>query len=69
MFEILKVAGPVLLLAVVLTIFVLLWMVNSLNRQQRLLLERLDTLERELEQLHEGLVVLTGRGARPPQAS
>jgi hypothetical protein len=61
MLEVFQVAGPVLAFAMVLALLLVLWALARLNRQQRLLFERLDTLEREQEQTDQGLALLSAK--------
>lgn len=61
--EILQVANPVVTLVTALVVILILWMVHMLDRRVRVLQVHLESVRREVEQLDEGLRLLSTRGA------
>lgn len=61
--EILEVANPVVTLVTALVVILVLWMVHALDRRLRVLQDHLDSARREIEQLDEGLRLLSTKGS------
>jgi len=64
----LQVANPVVTLVTALVVILVLWMVHLLDRRVRVLQDHLESVRREVEQLDEGLRLLSMKGAAVQEA-